>query len=193
MSGTSPATAIKHDSNKLRMDLIPPEAELALAEILTYGANKYADRNWEKGFEGGPQANWDRIYGALRRHLLMYLLGERLDQESGKPHLWHALCCMAFLVTYEVRGMLPELPGVVDKACTCNDCYPPESRVPAPEDKLPLTIDGNITDLRFRVPGPKDKLTLTITAEQAGMGHGPWWENPTLQDDVYGTTLRDDL
>lgn len=107
MSGTSPATAIKHDSNKLRMDLIPPEAELALAEILTYGANKYADRNWEKGFEGGLQANWDRIYGALRRHLLMYLLGERLDQESGKPHLWHALCCVAFLVTYEARGMLP--------------------------------------------------------------------------------------
>lgn len=89
----------KHDEGKLRFDLIPPEVELALGEILTYGAKKYEDRNWEKGIAYG------RIYGALRRHLLAWLRGEKLDAESGKPHLWHALCCLSFLVTYEERGM----------------------------------------------------------------------------------------
>ena len=89
----------KHDQGKLRLDLIPPEVERALGEILTFGAEKYADRNWEKGI------NYNRVYGALRRHLLAWLSGEINDPESGKPHLWHALCCLAFLVTYEARGM----------------------------------------------------------------------------------------
>lgn len=89
----------KHDVGKLRLDLIPPEVEGALGEILTYGAKKYEDRNWEKGIK------YSRIYGALRRHLLAWLAGEKLDGESGKPHLWHALTCLAFLVTYEERRM----------------------------------------------------------------------------------------
>src|SRR5690606_95094 len=36
----------KDDSDKLRMDLIPPEAMEALAVILGFGARKYAERNW---------------------------------------------------------------------------------------------------------------------------------------------------
>lgn len=90
---------IKHDEGKLRMDLIPPEVEQSLAEILTYGAKKYKDRNWEKGIKYG------RVYAALRRHLLAWTEGEENDQESGLPHIKHALCCLAFLVTYEARNM----------------------------------------------------------------------------------------
>lgn len=89
----------KHDQGKLRMDLIPPEAERALAEVLTYGANKYEDRNWEKGIK------YSRIYAALRRHLLAWVEGEEIDPESKLSHLSHAFCCLAFLVTYERRGM----------------------------------------------------------------------------------------
>jgi len=47
---------IKHDAGKLRLDLIPPEAIRALGEVLTYGTNKYGDRNWEKGISE------DRLY-----------------------------------------------------------------------------------------------------------------------------------
>jgi hypothetical protein len=93
----------KDDSGKLRMDLITPEMEEALASILTYGASKYEDRNWEQGIK------YSRIYAAMRRHLLAWLKGEVFDNESGLPHINHAFCCLAFLVTYEARAGYEDL------------------------------------------------------------------------------------
>lgn len=87
----------KDDKEKLRMDLIPPEAMFALADILTFGAKKYSDRNWEKGMK------WGRPFGALLRHLFAWWAKEGPDKETGKSHLWHALCCLVFLIAYEER------------------------------------------------------------------------------------------
>src|SRR4030042_3442255 len=89
----------KYDEDKLRMDLITPEMEEALAEILSYGCGKYNDRNWEKGIK------YSRIYGAVRRHLLAWIKGEKIDKESGKEALKHAFCTLGFLITYEARNM----------------------------------------------------------------------------------------
>ena len=89
----------KFDGDKLRFDLIPPEVEEAFATILTFGATKYGDRNWELGMK------WSRCIGALRRHINAWQQGEKLDPESGKSHLWHALACLSFLVTYEIRDV----------------------------------------------------------------------------------------
>jgi len=89
----------KHDNEKLRMDLIPPEALAALADILGYGANKYSDRNWEKGMR------WGRVFAALMRHLWAWWAREGVDPETHRSHLWHALCCLAFLVAYEQRNL----------------------------------------------------------------------------------------
>lgn len=89
----------KHDEDKLRFDLIPPEAMEALADILTIGAKKYGDRNWEKGMR------WGKISAAFGRHLTRWQLGEELDPEDQRPHLDHALCNIVFLVTYAKRGI----------------------------------------------------------------------------------------
>lgn len=97
----------KDDVGKARMELIPPELMFAVATILTFGAVKYADRNWEKGM------GWGRVFGACMRHLWAwwggkgpttksFLFGD-LDAETGYSHLWHAACCIAFLVAYEER------------------------------------------------------------------------------------------
>lgn len=88
----------KDDTGKVRMELLPPELLTAVATILTFGAQKYDDRNWEKGM------NWGRVYGALLRHLTAWWSGEKSDPETGKSHLWHAGCCIAFLIAYEQRG-----------------------------------------------------------------------------------------
>lgn len=99
----------KYDQEKPCMDLIPPEAIFALANVLTYGATKYSRRNWEKGME------WGRVFGACMRHLWCwwggqgpatksFLFGE-LDEETKFSHLWHALACITFLLTYEERGI----------------------------------------------------------------------------------------
>jgi hypothetical protein len=90
---------VKADGEKVRIDLIPPEAIFAIAEVLTFGAKKYSDRNWEMGM------SWGRVYGALMRHLWAWWRGEKLDPETNLSHLWHAGCCIAFLITYEARGI----------------------------------------------------------------------------------------
>ena len=88
----------KDDTEKIRMELLPPELLWAVASVLTFGAIKYDDRNWEKGM------NWGRVYGACQRHLNAWWGGEDKDKETGYSHLWHAACCVAFLITYEKRG-----------------------------------------------------------------------------------------
>lgn len=88
---------VKFDTDKPRFDLIPPEALEELAKVLTFGANKYADRNWEKGMD------WGRVFGAAMRHLWSWWKGDDLDKETGYSHLSHGLACIAFLIAYEQR------------------------------------------------------------------------------------------
>lgn len=89
----------KFDANKPRMDLLPPDALLGAARVLTYGADKYGERNWEGGM------SWGRSYGALLRHMMAWASGETHDAETGLPHLDHAMCCLLFLSAYEKRGV----------------------------------------------------------------------------------------
>ena len=84
---------IKHDKEKLRMDLIPYEAMEGLAEVLSFGANKYSDHNWRGGVAHS------RLYAACQRHLSSYWNGETLDPESGLNHLKHALVNITFMLS----------------------------------------------------------------------------------------------
>ncbi len=88
---------VKFDADKPRYDLIPPEIEEAIAQVLTFGAAKYGCRNWENGMA------WGRPYAALRRHMNAWWAGENKDPETGMSHLWHAACCIAFLTAFEAR------------------------------------------------------------------------------------------
>lgn len=83
--------SLKYDSGKLRYDLIPPEIDKALAEVLTYGCMKYKENSWQ-GIET------KRYYAALIRHLQAWREGEKIDPESGLPHLSHALTNLAFIL-----------------------------------------------------------------------------------------------
>lgn len=90
---------VKFDHGKTRYELIPPEGVAAVATILTGGAAKYGDRNWEQGMD------WSRPYGALMRHLHAWWSGEDRDRDTGHSHLWHAACNLFFLITYERRSV----------------------------------------------------------------------------------------
>ena len=89
--------AAHDDKGKVRFDLIPTEAEEALAGVLSYGATKYAERNWEQGMD------YSRLYGSARRHLAEWYKGIDIDPESNLHHLHHALTNIAFLITYIER------------------------------------------------------------------------------------------
>lgn len=84
--------AKKYDQNKTRMDLVPLSVMENLAKILTMGAQKYGDNNWQ-----GLPDFWKRYKAALLRHLTAIDKGESIDPESGLPHIDHVLCNAAFL------------------------------------------------------------------------------------------------
>lgn len=94
ISDLSEQGGIKHDDGKLRYDLIPAEAIESLAKILTYGAEKYEENNWQ-GLES------KRIYSALMRHLEAWRLGNTNDEESGYLHLEHVLVNAMMLLEIE--------------------------------------------------------------------------------------------
>lgn len=64
-----------------RFELIPTGPLKAVAEHYGKGAEKYEDRNWERGYE------WSKSYAALQRHLNAFWSGEDIDEETGSPHL----------------------------------------------------------------------------------------------------------
>ena len=86
----------KFDQNKLRPSLFPIQAFLAILKVLEYGAEKYELDNWKKV---RPTV---RYYDAALRHLMAWRQGEKLDEESGLPHLAHAACCIVFLLYFQL-------------------------------------------------------------------------------------------
>jgi len=88
----------KDDNGKTRYDLLPPLALDDIAQVLTFGAQKYAPENWRKVED--PAA---RYFAAAQRHLWASKRGELYDAESGVSHLAHAACCIMFLLELE-RG-----------------------------------------------------------------------------------------
>jgi hypothetical protein len=89
---------LKYDSDKIRLDLLPIRPLEEIGRVLTYGAVKYSERNWEKGF------SWSRPYAAALRHLFAFWNGETHDKETGLHHLAHAACCVIFLLEFHWSG-----------------------------------------------------------------------------------------
>ena len=76
----------KDDCEKNRLELIDPEFIMGLGRIMTFGAKKYAADNWKLGDSKESQ---ERIKGALLRHIMLYLNGDKIDHETGESHLYH--------------------------------------------------------------------------------------------------------
>lgn len=87
------AQAIRHNQNKRKLSIIldAPHALNGLAEILEFGAAKYARGNFKKGFP------YTEITDSMLRHLVAFQNGEDADPESGLPHVGHILCNALFL------------------------------------------------------------------------------------------------
>lgn len=104
-SGAAPAASlhvgVKLDSDKPRYDLIDPYATDMLAQVLTFGAKKYAPHNWRKGIA------MSRLVAAAQRHLFAIANGEELDPETGLPHSAHLQCCAMFITW--TQKFMPEM------------------------------------------------------------------------------------
>ena len=88
----------KKDHSKPRWDLLPLDAVRPIVDVLTFGAVKYSDDNWQTVPNGER-----RYFAALLRHLQAWQAGEQNDPESGLTHLAHAGCCLVLLLWFETH------------------------------------------------------------------------------------------
>ena len=91
-------TGIKYDSEKPKMNLLPPKAIVEVAKVLTFGAEKYDAENWRK-----LDDLQNRYTAGALRHIFAHMDGEKLDPETGLSHIAHALCCLLFKLEIELE------------------------------------------------------------------------------------------
>lgn len=87
-----------HDKGKPKILQVPVEAIQAISEVMDYGSQKYGANTWQ-------QVEIERYLQAGARHLYATQkdIGAK-DEESGKEHLKHALCNLAYAVAlYEMK------------------------------------------------------------------------------------------
>lgn len=98
-SKPDPYAGRKNDDGKLRWDLVPYDILEHAVSVLTHGAKKYDDWNWQNLKDGE-----DRYFAATMRHLTAHRQCEFDDEESGLPHLAHALASLMFCFWHAERN-----------------------------------------------------------------------------------------
>lgn len=84
----------RYNDGKTMMELLPPDVHLAVAKVMTMGAQKYDANNWAKGMP------FSGVLGCLKRHLAKFEMGLDIDEESGQHHIDHVLCNAMFLARF---------------------------------------------------------------------------------------------
>lgn len=87
---------VKYDSKKLQWSLLPIKPIQEVVRVLMYGAKKYSPDNWKR--VENPK---ERYYNAAMRHLTAWFAGSKVDPQTKKSHLVHAICCLIFLREFE--------------------------------------------------------------------------------------------
>jgi len=128
--------ALNYDNGKARWDLVPADAIDEIVKVFTWGATKYADRNWEAGM------SWGRAFGSLLRHVWAWMAGEDYDPESGLHHMGHAAFRCMQIITYHYRRI-----GTDDRP----DLHPTRAEK-KPGNRIYLAIPySGITEKSFEV------------------------------------------
>jgi len=114
-------TGQKHDATKPKWNLLPLKQVEHITSVLTFGAQKYEAGGWRHVDDAT-----NRYFAAALRHLTAWQTGEKLDPESGLPHLAHAACCLIFMMWFDDKLARSETTTnkFMDDANICN----PEKR-----------------------------------------------------------------
>lgn len=73
----------------------------SVSDVFAFGAKKYGDPyNFRKPHGDGYSL---RLLGASVRHIWKYLRGERLDPETGKSHIAHAVADLLMVLDLEAK------------------------------------------------------------------------------------------
>ena len=94
VNSTEKGSGARFNGGKPDFSLIPLVTLEDEARVWMYGKNKYAAWNWAKGMP------WSVPLACALRHLAAFQRGEEKDQESGLPHIAHAMCNLRMLALY---------------------------------------------------------------------------------------------
>jgi len=90
-----------YGDRKVPLGLVPASALVYAALAMQDGAEKYGAYNWRE-----KPVRSTTFYHAALRHLLAWFDGEEDAEDSGVPHLAHALACIAIIVDAKETGHL---------------------------------------------------------------------------------------
>jgi hypothetical protein len=96
----------KYDEGKTRFDLLPRAVLEGVARVMTFGAKRYGDYNWQ-------HVELPRYLSAMERHLMKALSGEHIDADSGEHHAYH-FCCNAVFITWLLLHKPSQVQAYVD-------------------------------------------------------------------------------
>lgn len=92
-----PTTGGAKGSKPIQLHGIPWESLKEIGKVYDFGASKYEDYNFRKGYR------WSLTYDAMMRHQWQFWNREDRDAESGLHHLahaaWHAITLLFFSLT----------------------------------------------------------------------------------------------
>lgn len=92
---SDPETGAQKGRKPEEYALLPVGSLAEVARVYGFGATKYADHNWRKGYP----FSWS--YSALQRHVNAFWGGEDKDPESGLSHLAHAAFHLFALMEFQ--------------------------------------------------------------------------------------------
>ncbi len=97
----------KYGKTKPSISKVPPSAIVYAAIAMQNGAEKYGQYNWR------DKDVIASIYiDACMRHLMQWMDGEEIAEDSGVPHLGHAIACLAILVdSLENNNLIDDRPN----------------------------------------------------------------------------------
>lgn len=84
----------RYNDGKVNFSLLPLCTLEDEIRVWMYGQEKYAAWNWAKGMD------WSIPFACAMRHLMQWQAGEDIDEESGLPHIAHAMCNLRMLTLY---------------------------------------------------------------------------------------------
>lgn len=93
--------APKFDSTKVRVDLLPIDPMMQIANVFGFGTKKY----FANSYRQGETVVWSRTYGSIIRHLFAFWSGEDKDPESGLNHLAHAGTQLFILMDHTTNNL----------------------------------------------------------------------------------------
>jgi len=121
---------VKLDGAKAKFGLVPPDAYLAVAEVMTLGALKYSANNWV-GLE------LSRVLDAMERHINAFRMGEEYAADSKQHHMAHAIAnaMMAYHIVMNKPEQDDRLFKYLTPTTTAYDMYE-QVQQDSPEDVI---------------------------------------------------------